>query len=92
MNDYAIEYRLHAIQRMFERNVSTYELEKIIKKGKVLEKYVNDSPFPQRLISGYVNTRPLHIVISDNINDKKFIVVTVYEPDPQKWINNDERR
>jgi hypothetical protein len=92
MNDYAIEYRLHAIQRMFERKVSTEELDKIIRKGKVIEKYVNDSPFPSRLILGEVNSRPLHVVISDNMTDKKVVVITVYEPDPRKWIKNDERR
>ncbi|MDR3609142.1 MAG: DUF4258 domain-containing protein [Ignavibacteriaceae bacterium] len=92
MNDYAIEYRLHAIQRMFERKVSTDELDKIIRKGKVIERYVNDSPFPSRLILGEINNRPLHVVISDNMTDKKVVVITVYEPDPRKWIKNDERR
>jgi hypothetical protein len=92
MDDYNIEYRLHAIQRMFERDVTTEELSKIVKKGKVIEKYVNDSAFPSRLILGEVNKRPLHVVISDNMTDKKIVVITVYEPDPRKWIKNDERR
>ena len=63
MNDYSIVYRLHAIQRMFERNVNNDELRQIINKGKMIEKYVNDSPYPSRLILGQVNNRPLHVVI-----------------------------
>ena len=92
MNDYSIVYRLHAIQRMFERNINDDELRQIINKGKVIEKYVNDSPYPSRLILGQVNNRPLHVVITENKTENKIIVITVYEPDPRKWIKNDERR
>jgi hypothetical protein len=92
MTDYTIVYRLHAIQRMVERNVSTVELRKIIKTGKVLERYKNDSPYPSRLILGQVNNRPLHVVITENNTENKIIVITVYEPDPRKWIKNDVRR
>jgi hypothetical protein len=77
---------------MVERNVSTVELRKIIKTGKVLERYKNDSPYPSRLILGQVNNRPLHVVITENNTENKIIVITVYEPDPRKWIKNDVRR
>lgn len=92
MNELTILYRLHAIQRMVERNVSTEELSKIIKNGKVVERYKNDSPYPSRLILGRVNNRPLHVVITENNTDKIIVVITVYEPDPRKWIANDLRR
>ena len=92
MNDYSIVYRLHAIQRMFERNVNNVELRQIIDKGKIIEKYVNDSPYPSRLILGQVNNRPLHIVITENKTENKIIVITVYEPDSRKWLKNDMRR
>ena len=92
MDDYSIVYRLHAIQRMIERNVSTDDLGNIIKKGKIIEKYKNDSPYSSRLILGQANNRPLHVVITDNTTDKKAVVITVYEPDPRKWKKNEERR
>jgi hypothetical protein len=77
---------------MLERNVNNDELRQIINKGKVIEKYVNDSPYPSKLILGKVNNRPLHVVITENNTENKIIVITVYEPDPRKWIKNDERR
>jgi hypothetical protein len=92
MEEFLISYRLHAIQRMFERNVNTDELRQIIDKGKVIEKYVNDSPFPSKLILGKVNNRPLHVVVNENKEGNNMVVITVYEPDPRKWIKNDERR
>ena len=92
MEDYSVVYRLHAIQRMFERNVSVDELRNIINEGKVIERYKNDSPYPSRLVLGKVNDRSLHIVITENKTEKKMIVITVYEPEKRKWIKNDERR
>jgi len=92
MSDRLIFYRLHAIQRMAERNVSTEELRKIIQNGKVIERYKSESPYLSRLILGQVNSRPLHVVITENDAENKIVVITVYEPDPRKWINNDERR
>ena len=92
MNEYTIVYRLHAIQRMFERKVCSEDIRNIVGKGKVLERYVNDSPYPSRLVLGRVNNRPLHIVITENEKENKIIVITVYEPDPRKWIKSDERR
>jgi hypothetical protein len=77
---------------MFEREVNNDELRQIINDGKVIERYVNDSPYPSRLIWGQVNNRPLHIVITENKTENKITVITVYEPDPRKWIKNDERR
>jgi hypothetical protein len=92
MNNYSIVYRLHAIQRMFERNINNDEIRQIIDGGKIIERYVNDSPYPSRLILGNVNNRPLHIVITENTTENVIIVITVYEPDPRKWIKPDERR
>jgi hypothetical protein len=92
MEEYSIAYRLHAIQRMFERNVNTEELRQIIDNGKVIERYVNDSPYPSKLILGKVNNRPLHVVVNENKEGNNIVVITVYEPDPQKWIKNDIRR
>ena len=92
MSENIILYRLHAIQRMVERNVSTEELSRIIRNGKVIERYKNESPYLSRLILGEVNNRPLHVVITENDIEKKIVVITVYEPDPRKWIKNDERR
>lgn len=92
MNDYSKMYRIHAIQRMFERNVSVDELSNIIIDGKLVEKYKNDSPYPGRLKLGRVNNRPLHVVYTEQEVEKKVIVVTVYDPDPRKWIKNLVRR
>ena len=92
MDDYSITYRIHALERMFERNVSCEELAKIIRKGELVENYPNNIPYPSKLVLGSVNNRPLHVVFTFNKDEKSAIVVTVYEPDSRKWEKNLVRR
>jgi hypothetical protein len=77
---------------MFERDVSCRELDKIIRKGELVENYPNNIPYPSKLVMGRVNNRLLHVVFTFNKDDKSAVVVTVYEPDPRKWDRNSVRR
>ncbi len=46
------------------------------------EDYPDDLPYPSCLISGMVNIRPLHSVMTYNNAGREAIGITVYEPDP----------
>lgn len=80
-----IVFRLHALKRMFERRISRDELITVIENGTIIEDYPDDFPLPSRLLLGWVGRRPVHVVIADNAADNEIIVVTAYEPDPQRW-------
>jgi hypothetical protein len=80
-----IIYRFHALQRMFERKVNQTEILDVIANGKLIENYPNDQPYPSRLILGYSNGRPLHLVIADSIDTGEMIVITAYEPNLEIW-------
>jgi hypothetical protein len=89
-DNYNIQYRIHAIQRMFSRNIRENEIIHILLYGFTIEQYDNDYPFPSMLISGITeNNRPLHAV---DINEKRLYIITVYEPDPGKWSDDFTRR
>ena len=61
--------------------------------GKVIEEYSTDKPYPSILIFGKTNEgRPLHIVCACNENEDTAIVITVYHPDPNLWIDYNKRR
>ena len=93
VDDYQIAYRLHASKRMFEREISDNEIETVLKNGEIIENYDDDYPLPSVLINGITeNNRPLHCVVAINHNEKQLIIVTVYEPDPMKWLNDFTRR
>lgn len=78
-------YRLHAVRRMFERNISEEAIMAILKNGIVIQKYVDDKPYPSYLIAGEYKKQPLHIVVSVNNEDQTTIVITAYIPDLTDW-------
>ncbi len=77
-------YRLHAIERMFQRNISEEEVEATILDGKVIEEYKDDKPYPSFLSLKYLETKVLHVVFAKDEEDT-FVIITVYEPDPKIW-------
>lgn len=80
-----ITYRLHAVQRMFERKITADEVRYALETGVVIEEYPDDTPYPSRLILGCYKGRIIHVVAANNISDGEIIVITVYEPDPSEW-------
>lgn len=87
-----IIFRVHAVQRMFERMVSEDDVRHVIFTGETIEDYPDDRPYPSRLILGWRSQRPLHIVAAYNTDGGQIIVVTVYEPDPAQWTADLRRR
>jgi hypothetical protein len=87
-----VVFRVHAIQRMYQRNISEPEVRHVIATGEIVEDYPDDTPYPSRLVLGWNGQRPLHVVIADNADDKENIVITVYEPDSTEWESDFKRR
>lgn len=85
-------FRVHAIKRMYERNVSDEEVRNVVATGEPVEEYPDDTPYPSRLVLGWQGSRPLHVVVADNVNDEENIVITVYEPDLKEWEPDFKRR
>ncbi len=85
-------FRLHAVERMFERKITYGDVNKILIEGKVIEEYKHDQPYPSKLILGFVKKRPIHIVVAENIGEDQTIIITVYEPDKSRWDEKFERR
>jgi hypothetical protein len=85
-------FRLHAIQRMFERHISEAEVHVALAHGEVIEDYPKDTPYPSQLVLGWCGARPLHIVIASDAEDREGIIITVDEPDPCQWEPGFRRR
>ena len=77
-------FRVHAIQKMFERSISRENVRHVIDNGEIIREYPDDTPFPSRLMLGWDSERPLHVVAADN-EDEETIIITAYEPDPMIW-------
>jgi hypothetical protein len=80
----------HAVKRMIKRNVARQEVESVILAGDIIEEYPGDKYSPSCLIYGKTQAgRDLHIQVSC---PPSVVVITVYEPDPEEWVNSRTRR
>ena len=70
---------------MFERCITTADVNAALLTGKVIEDYPTDKPYPSYLWLGHANSKTLHIVYADNHEENERIIITVYEPDPNLW-------
>jgi hypothetical protein len=68
---------------MYERDVNENEVKKVILTGEKIETYSDDKPYPSYLCLLIIDDRPLHVVYAKNKNE--LIVITVYEPNLNKW-------
>ena len=92
MNNPKIFFRVHAVQRMFERNVSAKKVSEALQSGETIEDYSSEMPEPSRLVLSFHGKRPLHIVASENPEANEVTIITVYTPDAAKWNKDFKRR
>jgi hypothetical protein len=85
-------FRVHAIQRMFQRRISVDNVRHVLATGEVIEDYPSDIPYPSRLMLGWCGARPIHVVAADNTDTQETVVITVYEPDLTQWEPGFKRR
>jgi len=88
LSKYKILFRVHAVQRMFERKVSVRNVSQALQSGEIIEDYSAEMPEPGKLLLGFQGKRPFHMVVSENPETNEVTIVTVYIPDPQKWDKN----
>ena len=62
-----IIFRTHAIKRMFQCCFDEKDVRSVLETGEIIEVYPDDTPYPSRLILGWLERRPLHVVAADNI-------------------------
>jgi hypothetical protein len=85
LNSRPIIFRIHAIQRMFERRISVGNVRQVLESGEMIESYSEEMPTPGGLISAKSGQRPMHVVMVDNSEQDELVVITVYKPDPSQW-------
>ena len=64
-----------------------------VMKGEIIEDYPNDRPYPSCLIFGTARPKePIHSVWAYNSDSKFAVLITVYRPDPERWVDWRKRR
>jgi hypothetical protein len=54
MSQFRLVFRVHAIQRMFQRRISEDEVKQVVAMGETIETYPTDKPAPSRLIQARI--------------------------------------
>lgn len=86
------EYSQHAVDQSIQRRIAVEALRTAISTGEVIEDYPEDKYGPSCLILGFTrNGRPLHVQCSYP-SRPRLKIITLYEPDPSRWIDYRERR
>jgi len=89
---YSLLFRVHALRQMFNRRIDETDIEEVVRKGTIIEEYPDDTPYPSYLMYRIVRGRPLHVVGAYDKEEGVIIVVTAYEPDPDRWEEHHTRR
>ncbi len=80
-----IEWRRHALERMFERGITKTHAREVILYGEIVEEYENDKPYPSALFFMQIDGRPLHVLAAIDVEMPKAYIITVYEPSLEKF-------
>lgn len=75
-----------------ERNISEQEIREVGAAAELIEEYPDDKYAPSALLLGFSAAgRALHIQVAFDDTDRTKII-TLYEPDPNEWIEHRKRR
>ena len=83
----------HADEEAEEDDLTFEQVYFSVLHGEIIESYPKDKPYPSCLIFGTTfGGDPIHSVWAYNKENEWAVLITVYRPDPTKWINWRERK
>ncbi len=83
----------HADEEAAEDALTLNDVLSSVAHGEVIEAYLTDVPYPSCLILGQTpGGVPIHSVWAYNSDNQWAVLVTVYRPDPMRWVDWRQRR
>ena len=78
---------------MIVDNLTLADILTSVNRGRIIEGYPEDFPFPSCLIFGENDKgEPIHTVWGYDRERQLAILITTYRPDPERWIDFKKRR
>ena len=77
---------------MFHREIVKNDVIEVINTGLVIFDYPDDKPYPSCLMLGFINDKPIHVVLAFDEESRIGIVVTAYIPGSQLWTEDFKSR
>ncbi len=75
----------HALRGLVRRGIPVRSVRTVLTHGDMIAEYPDDRPFPSRLLLGFVDGGPIHVVAAYDEETQTYIIVTAYRPDPGLW-------
>ena len=83
----------HADEEARADRLSFAEIFFSVLRGEIIERYPEDKPYPSVLILGETFAgAPVHSVWAYNEENRWAVLITVYRPDPDRWVDGRVRR
>jgi len=83
----------HADEEAEDDHLTFDEIYFSVLHGEIIEDYPTDKPYPSCLVYGQTfSGDPIHSVWAYNEQNGWTVLITVYRPDPNQWINWRERK
>ena len=83
----------HADEEAVTDSLTYDEISFAVLQGEIIEEYLTDEPYPSCLVYRQSpRGQPVHSVWGYNEATRWAVLITVYRPDPGRWINWRERR
>lgn len=73
----------HAHNERLEEQITIEEVERVLLKGAIIEKYPNDTRGGSCLVAGIDSKKPLHVICG--MRGNKLLIITVYRPKLPVW-------
>jgi len=71
----------HVLQRLAERGIRQAAVLEVLRSGARIEDYPEDVPYPSALCLGWIEGKPLHVVVALDAQAQWAYIITAYEPD-----------
>lgn len=83
----------HADEEANADRLTLDEVYSSVRRGEVIESYPSDTPYPSCLVFGMNHSKePVHSVWAYNQVNGWAVLITVYRPDPARWIDWRQRK
>jgi len=83
----------HADEEAVDDRLTLTEVLQSVQTGEIIEDYPTDKPYPSCLVFGKnEDDNPIHSVWAYNVSNGWAVLITVYRPDPTRWIEWKTRR
>jgi len=83
----------HADEEANNDLISLREARESVLAGEIIEQYPDDKPYPSCLVfSRLENNDPIHTVWAFNSATNSSVLITIYRPDSERWIDDKIRR